>query len=351
VRTRRTLTLSALTSTVMGAALCVLAPAAQAAAVVNVSTPAQLAAALANASAGQTIQLAAGTYDGMFLTQKSGTASAPITLTGPSTAVLSNANPVSTTTPSCSVPTAGFNPGYGLWLYNASYWNLRGFTVANAKKGVMVDKSSHVTVDGLRVHAIGAEGIHFRTSSADGVVRDSIIEDTGRTQPEYGEGIYLGSAKSNWACYAGADGVDHGDRAQILGNRIGPDVRAEHIDVKEGTLDGVISGNTFNGTGIAGQNSADSWIDVKGTGYRIEGNTGTFRSPGTFANGYETHNPVTGSGCGNVWRNNKSDLGGVGDYAVKVTSTSKCKANPNVVYASNTVSNAKEGLTNVPVTP
>jgi hypothetical protein len=107
--------------------------------------------------------------------------------------------------------------------------------------------------------------------------------------------------------------------------------------------------------GITGQNSADSWIDVKGIGYLIEDNTGTFTSPGTFANGYETHNPSTSpsflNGCGNTWRNNKSDLGGVGQYAIKITSTSKCKASPNVVYASNTVSRAKNGLTNVPVTP
>ncbi|MEU4269249.1 hypothetical protein [Streptomyces sp. NPDC026092] len=46
-----------------------------------------------------------------------------------------------------------------------------------------------------------------------------------------------------------------------------------------------------------------------------------------------------------------SDVGGVGAYAVKITSTSKCSANPNVVHASNTVTNAGSGLTNVPVTP
>ncbi|MDT9686818.1 hypothetical protein Q5762_00315 [Streptomyces sp. P9(2023)] len=117
----------------------------------------------------------------------------------------------------------------------------------------------------------------------------------------------------------------------------------------------MIRGNTFNGTGIAGQNSADSWVDAKGVDYLIENNTGTFSAPGTLANGYETHNPSTTpsflNGCGNVWRNNRSDLGGVGAYTIKITSTSKCSANPNVVYSSNTVTNATSGLTNVPVTP
>jgi hypothetical protein len=216
---------------------------------------------------------------------------------------------------------------------------------------VVVDNSQHVTIDGLQVNTIGAEAIHFRSSSADGIVRNSTIENTGTVKPQFGEGIYLGSAKSNWACYGNSGGVDRGDRAQVLNNRVGPNVRAEHIDVKEGTVNGVLSGNTFNGTGIAGENSADSWIDVKGTDYRIEGNTGSFREPGTFANGYETHSPVEGAGCGNVWRTNESDLGGVGDYAIDITNVSKCKNNPNVVYASNTASGAKKGLTNVALTP
>jgi hypothetical protein len=141
----------------------------------------------------------------------------------------------------------------------------------------------------------------------------------------------------------------------VIGNRIGPNIAAEPIDVKEGTHNGVIRGNTFDGKGISGQNSADSWIDVKGIGYTIEDNTGTFASPGTFKNGYETHNPSTSpsfpNGCGNVWRNNRSDLGGVGQYAIYVTSRSKCSSNPNVVYASNTVTRAVNGLTNIPVTP
>ena len=207
-----------------------------------------------------------------------------------------------------------------------------------------------MTIDGLYVHHIGDEGVHFRRSSSDGVIRNSTVEYTGTVQPAYGEGVYLGSANSNWACHGNSGGVDRSDRVQVLDNHIGPYVAAEHIDVKEGTVDGVIRGNTFDGRGIAGQNSADSWVDVKGTGYLIQGNTGTFAPPGTFANGYETHNPVAGSGCGNVWRDNVSDLGGVGRYAVNVTSTSKCAGNLNVVYTSNRVTNATGGLTNISAT-
>ncbi|HEY3472393.1 MAG TPA: hemagglutinin protein, partial [Amycolatopsis sp.] len=224
-----------------------------------------------------------------------------------------------------------------------------------SKKGIVVDASPHTTIDGVTVDHVDEEAIHFRRSSADSVVKNSTITYTGLVQPGYGEGVYLGSANSNWGCHGNSGGVDRGDRIQVLDNHIGPFVAAEAVDVKEGTTGGLIRGNTFDGRGITGQNSADSWIDVKGIGYTIEGNTGTFTSPGTFANGYENHNPSTSpsfdNGCGNVWRDNKSDLGGVGAYAIKISSVSKCSANPNVVYASNTATNARSGLTNIPVTP
>ncbi|KAA6211017.1 cellulose binding domain-containing protein [Streptomyces filamentosus] len=322
--------------------------------VVDVGTAAELRAALASAEPGQTIRLAPGEYRGSFVAQRPGTAERPVTLTGPRTAVLVNDGP-SGSGPSCPVPTAGWDPGYGLWLYRAPYWNLTGFTVRDSKKGVVVDASPHVTADGLYVHHVEEEGVHFRRSSADGVLRGSVVEETGLVQPGYGEGVYIGSAGSNWGCHGNEGGADRSDRVRVEDNRIGPNVAAEAIDVKEGTFGGIIRGNTFDGRGITGQNSADSWIDVKGVDYLIEDNTGTFAAPGTFANGYETHNPATTpafpNGCGNVWRGNSSDLGGVGAYAIRITSTSKCPGRLNVVHASNTVRGATSGLTNIAVTP
>ena len=60
----------------------------------------------------------------------------------------------------------------------------------------------------------------------------------------------------------------------MLNNKFGPNITAEAIDIKEGTCNGTIIGNIFNGTGMSGQNFADSWIDVKGYNYVIENNTG-----------------------------------------------------------------------------
>lgn len=321
---------------------------------VDVTTPEELRAALAEARPGTTITMAPGEYRGSFLAQAAGEAGNPITLTGPADAVLINDGP-SGTAPDCPVPTEGWDSGYGLWLYESAHWNLSGFTVADSKKGIILDDSPNVTVDSVSVHDIEEEGVHFRRSSADGVIQNSTITDVGLVKPQYGEGVYIGSANSNWDCHGNTDGADRSDRVQVLNNEIGPGVAAEHIDIKEGTAEGVIRGNTFDGQGIAGENSADSWIDAKGNGYLIEDNTGGFSPPGVFANGYETHNPGTSpsfrNGCGNVWKNNSSDLGGVGEYAIDVTSESKCEGDLNVVYESNTVANATEGLTNIDVTP
>jgi hypothetical protein len=142
----------------------------------------------------------------------------------------------------------------------------------------------------------------------------------------------------------------------VIGNRFGPDIAAEHIDIKEGTVAGRVTGNFFDGRGLTGENSADSWIDVKGSGYEIVGNFGYFaQTPGgVFNNGYETHEQYNqGYGCGNSFRANFSDLGGVGQLAVVVTNQDMCaaKGQPNVVYADNAVTGARTGLTNIPVTP
>lgn len=318
--------------------------------VVDVATAAELIDALATAAPGQTIRLAPGEYHGAFLTQRPGTAADPITLTGPRDAVLVNDGP-SGQAPPCAEPTAGWDSGYGLWLFDAPYWNLTGFTIADSKKGLVLDSSHHVTIDDLYVHHIDQEGVHFRRSSADGVIRGSRIEETGLVDAGFGEGVYVGSAQSNFGCYGNSGGLDRSDRVQVLDNQIGPYVRGEPMDLKEGTQDGVVRGNTLNGTGISGQNFADSWVDVKGNNYLFENNTGTFSPPGTLKRGYAALNLLDGYGCGNVWRDNHSDVGG-GEYAIWIhNSNRECEGNPNVVYSSNTVANATRGLTNIAVTP
>ena len=317
---------------------------------VSVTNATQLKSALAGARPGDVIHLADGTYKGAFYAIVSGTSTAPITLTGSRNAVLTNSG--GACDPNVPKSTVSYC-GYGFHLNTASWWKLVGFSVASSAKGIVLDASQHNVIDGVQVSTINLEGIHLRTSSSDNVVQHAFVHDTGKTDPGFGEGLYFGSAKENWDKFGtnSGTGPDRSDRNQALADSFGPGVGGEHVDIKEGTVNGLVSGNTFDGRGISGQHFADSWVDVKGNGYTFTGNTGTFvAGTGTFVDGYQVHQQIAGDGCGNVWRSNKSDLGGVGNYAVNVTDQSGCASSPNVVYSSNTVTNAKKGLTNIKVT-
>ncbi|MFE0174779.1 sheath polysaccharide-degrading enzyme [Streptomyces sp. NPDC059002] len=321
MRTRRTLLTALLAATAASGGPAAIATAAPAPArTIEVSTAAELKAALTDASPGDTIHLADGTYSGNFKTSVAAGANSRITLTGSPKAVL----------------TAG--GGYGLHLNGSSYWTVQGITVTGGQKGIMIDSARGVVVDTVTVHGLDMEGVHFRTSSSDGVIKNSRIYDTGNDDRGMGEGVYVGSANTL---------SDKSDNVQVLGNTIGPDVGGEAIDLKEGTTGGKVSGNTFDGKGLTGNNYDDSWIDVKGNNYVIENNTGK----NTTNNGYETHTQQSGWGCGTVFRGNKSTLtGATGDKQLAINVTNYSANCRTTVYASNTVTGGK-GLTNIEVTP
>ncbi|MFF8863627.1 nitrous oxide reductase family maturation protein NosD [Streptomyces sp. NPDC015139] len=316
----RTLLTSLLAATAATGGLLLCAGPAPAASTIEVGTSAQLKAALAGAGPGDTIHLADGTYTGNFKATAPGTATARVTLTGSPGAVLTASG------------------GYGLHLNGASYWTVSGLTVTGGQKGIMIDAAKGVVVDGVTVHGLDTEGVHFRTSSTDGLIRNSRIYDTGNDGRGMGEGVYVGTANTL---------SDRSDRIQILGNTIGPDVGGENVDIKEGTTGARIVGNTFDGSGLTGANFDDSWVDVKGNDVLVQDNTGRT----TTNDGYQTHTQRSGWGCGTVFKGNKSTLTGAGGstrLAIDVTNDgASCRT---TVYGSNTVTGGK-GLTNIPVTP
>jgi hypothetical protein len=301
--------------------------------VVAVDAP-SLAAALAAAQPGQTIGLADGSYlgdtvrdrsgdePGRFVVRASGTRSQPITLCGSRQAVLDGGGP---------------GGGYGLHLEGVQYWRLEGFTVSGASKGIVLDHSSHNVIDHVGVTNIGMEGVHFRSFSSGNVLRRSDITHTGVRSAGYGEGVYLGSANSNWGTYTGGL-PDRSDRNRVVGNSIAY-TGGENIDVKEGTTGGVIRHNLLDSDGMSGENSADSWIDVKGNGYLITGNHGIHTSvtldparykgcdaprdpnfpeanDAPFCNGFEVHTAVAGWGEDDVFTGNVLDVDANTDNAV-----------------------------------
>lgn len=300
-------------------------PAAAVIDVIDVHDANTLRVALREAAPGDEIRLADGLYSGRFIIEVNGTATAPITLTGSRAAVIDGGSTVS---------------GRAVTL-RADHWRLVGFTVTNGQKGIMALEADHTIVDDVRVHRIGDEAIHFRDNSSDNLVRDSEISDTGLREPGFGEGVYFGQAVSNWP---GTD-PDRSDRNAAVGNHFGPNVRAEAIDVKEGTTGGEVVGNTFDGTGMTGANYADSWLDVKGNGYLIADNRGTT----ALRDGFQTHVAVDGWGRDNTFRGNTADVRGPG-YGFSVQ-LSGGDALGNVVCSDNVVTGAGSGVANVPATP
>ena len=295
-------------------------PVATPASTVTVSTSAGLTAALAAARPGQTIALRDGTYTGTFRAAADGTAGQPIRLTGSRAAVLT---------------TGSVSKGYGLHV-TGDRWIVSGLSVQTAQKGIVLDGSSGTVVENVDVGRIGDEGVHLRTDSVDVTVRGSSVHDTGLRKAGFGEGIYVGSAVSNWGSVTGSSSTpDRSDRAQIIGNTIS-DTAAEGIDLKEGTTGGVVSGNVFRDAGRSGENSADSWVDVKGDGYLVTANSGT----GTKLDAFQVH-VISGWGRGNAFRDN-TVLGGVPGYEVWVQ-----KGAVGTVVACRTAgTRAAAGLTN-----
>lgn len=289
-------------------------------ATVTVSTAAELKIALAAPEAGAVIVLKDGLYVGNFTATGAATAEKPITLCGGADAVLDG---------------GGTEDGYVLHLDRASHWTVQGLTVRNGQKGVMLDETTESVIQGISVNSTGDEAIHLRKFSSDNRVVGSKVRGAGLRKPKFGEGIYIGTAESNW-CDISACEPDKSDRNRIEGNTIS-DTTAESIDIKEGTSDGVLIDNEFEGSTIT---EADSWVDVKGRGWLIEGNIGK-NSP---LDGFQTHEIVDGWGTENVFRNNTAEVNGPGlGYSLK-------PMRDNVVDCSNTASQAAQGVSNVPCT-
>jgi hypothetical protein len=289
---------------------------------VEVGTAAELTAALAAAAPGRTIHLADGTYRGNFVATAQGSADQPVTLCGGRGAVLDGGDVD--------------GGGYTLHLDGAAHWRVLGLTLTGGQKGLMVDAGAGNLVEGLLVRSVGDEAIHLRTGSTDNVVRGNTVRETGLRREKFGEGVYVGSAESNWAKIT--DGQpDRSDRNLVEGNDIAG-TTAESVDVKEGTNDGVVRGNRFDGGGMT---DGDSWVDVKGNGWLIEGNVGT-ASP---EDGFQVHEVVDGWGRDNVFRGNTAQVDGPG-YGINAAGPREMR-DSTVVACDNTAPGAASGLTNV----
>jgi hypothetical protein len=186
---------------------------------------------------------------------------------------------------------------------------------------------------------VGDEAIHLRRFSSDNTVNGVIVRDTGLLRTKFGEGIYIGTANSNWCTYT-ACLPDRSDRNLIQNNDIAQ-TTAENIDIKEGTSGGVVTGNRLSGLAMVAS-AASSWLNAKGNAWTISGNSGT----NSLKDGFSVHQVYPGWGVGNIFHANHAEVDGPG-YGFYVQSASL----ETVIGCDNSASGASAGLSNGGCTP
>jgi len=288
---------------------------------VSVNSAASLSSALANAKAGDLIKMANGLYKGNFVAPTSGTSTNKITLCGAKSAILDGST---------------LNSGYTFHL-KGSYWQLVGFSVTRGKNAIVLDRARYNLLSKLTVYNTGNEAIHLRTFSSNNIVESCDVSKTGMVTPAYGEGIYIGSAYSNWCTYTNCD-PDKSDNNKIRKNRV-YGTYAEPIDIKEGTTGTLIEGNALDGSALKGVNAADSWIDVKGNNVIVRDNKGS-NSGNVLLDGYQTHVVKTGWGQNIVFDGNTASVNADG-YGIFISNSKDV-----TIKCNNTISGASKGLSN-----
>ncbi len=255
---------------------------------VLVSSTEELHAALADARAGDEIILKEGLYQhdewigvwAVFYAQASGTAEKPIILRSEDPehpAVLSGV----TTEEKCGLRIIG------------SYWEIRDLVICEAAKGIFLEQSEHSIISGCEVYNIGDEAIHIIDNSSYNLVENCYIHDTGKYTPKYGEGVYIGSSYK-----AEGYGFDCHYNT-VRGCKIGPNVTADCVDIKEYTIGNVVEYCTFDGSGIAGENGGDSFVEIKGNNCIVRNNTGYQNGCQYMLYAFDAHQMLEGWGQNN----------------------------------------------------
>lgn len=288
--------------------------------IVSCSTAACIQDAMQNAVPGDVIRIASGTYQGStstsgssndhFYSAASGTSTEPI--------ILEAAN--------ASDPPVLKGTSYSsknVLRITGAYWEIRDLKISTGKKGIMLDNSDYTRIVNCEVYEIGEEGIHLRDGTSHAEVTNCNIHDTGKYTIKYGEGVYIGSDNGKWGTF-----IKECDYNLIAFNRIGPEVTAEHIDLKEGSSFNVIEHNIFDGAGIRDEtNGGLSFMDVKGNDNIIRENCGFQNDNSLLLNAFEVHVKVSGWGENNAFMNNHIEFsaGNTSSYVVQnpsaVTST------------------------------
>lgn len=237
----------------------------------QVANIAELSAAISGADPGAVICLKPGVYDAarapgemIQIEGRHGQVNKPIVLRGQAGVVITNTGTLD-----------------AIYINRSSYIGLEDLVIQDVFRAVMIDESTRISMSNLLVERTAQEAIHFRKNTTHSVLVNSRIRDVGvdtknnhPAMKRFAEAIYIGTARSNWAKVMGsATAPDASDNNCVSGNRVGPNIAAEGLDLKEGTRNTYILNNVFDLGGISGHNFADSALDLKGSAAFVGHNT------------------------------------------------------------------------------
>jgi len=184
-----------------------------------------------------------------------------------------------------------YNDGYLLGL-EGNYWTIQDIEFQTGSKGVILDDADYTLLINLEIHDVGEEALHFRHGTSDSTADNCNIHDTGRnpTKTDFGEGVYIGSDRSvHNLAYNDTDAYcadfkrNQGrcgrfynpsvNNITVKNSKFGPNVTAEHFDVREGSCHIFIDNNEFDAAGQILKDFQDSFIDLKGSYCFVTNNT------------------------------------------------------------------------------
>lgn len=294
---------------------------------VSVSTASGLTSAITNMLPGDYIKLADGTYSGTWSTTKGGTATNRVLICGSRAARLVG---------------PGTSTGYILYLKPGSdhYITIQGITLTNAQAAIHIHGGRYDVVRGVEAYNLGQEGIAAKGFAARDTFDGNYIHDTGVVASDYGEGYYIGSYNGQWATYSGGQ-PDTSSYNVIKNSHVGPNVRAEGIDVKEATTHTQVLNNTFDGSGgVFSTTMNRSCIKSNGDSGTYSGNS----IHHCTQHGVWLFQQIAGYGGTNMLSGNAfANLSGYGVY--------NQSGSGNVIKCSNTTSSVTQGLSNSACTP
>ena len=201
-------------------ACCLLAAGAAPGAILNLTEHDNLQGKIDAATGGDILLLATGTYGGFTLQDRHFTAERPLVIKA-----APGATPV--------LRGAGYR-GHLAFISTASYVVLDGLTLEHCNQPVYCTSVDHCIFVNLVIHDTGQEAIHLRGLSHDVDIRHCRIHDTGHTEPQWAEGIYVGMGQRPYESV---------ENAWIEDNDISATANSEGINLKSRSYHVTIRGN------------------------------------------------------------------------------------------------------------